>query len=236
MARGIDLVIGMGTEVGIGQGMLGPDGIAEIGRKSDGGIRRGADTAALIVAGDGGSWRISVGRGDVGVDVEQLAHQQRNLHVEVVEKLPSPLEKGVQVVGVILKEGRLAVGCLQGIPVQPAPLAVVADAYVARERFVGVVADGYGERLRPVGCGDDTAVAVGLLHETVHPLDSHVMVSVQLLIPLHRTEIGGSEQSLPPSPSEGGGGRAVMIRGIFHCRSTTRLSPLTSHLSPLTST
>ena len=108
----------------------------------------GAATVCLIVTGDAGSGRILLGGSDVGVDVKQLTERERDFHVKIVEELPPLLEKGVQVVGVILKERRFAVGRLQRIPMQSPPLAVVADADVARERLVCVVTDGDGQCLR----------------------------------------------------------------------------------------
>ena len=141
------------------------------------------------------------------MNVKQLAHQECDFHIEIVEVLPPALKEGAQVIGIMLEERRLAIGSLQGIPMQSSPVAVVADAYVACKGFVTIVTDGDGERLWAIWCSNDTAVAVGLLHKTVHALNHHMVIPVQFLIPLHRSEIGGGEkgESLPRTPSQGGG-------------------------------
>ena len=65
------------------------------------------------------------------MDVKQLAHFQHDFEIEVIEELVVVLEEGVQVVGVELEEGALAVGRLQCVPMDAAPGAVVTDADVA---------------------------------------------------------------------------------------------------------
>jgi hypothetical protein len=116
--------------------------------------------------------------------------------VEVEEKLPLSLEERAQVVGQELEEGALAIGREQGVPVLVPPVAVVAQADVFHGAFQAVVLrDGQRQRLQAVGGGDDTAVAVGLLHEIVMSLDEAAVITVELLVPLHRTEISGREEA-----------------------------------------
>ena len=151
---------------------------------------------------------------DVWMDVEQLAHQRGDVVIEVDEKLPSALEEGCQVVGIELKEGRLAVGTAYGIPVQVPPVAVVADAYVAGEAARVVVCYGNGKCLYAVRGGDAATVAVGLFHETVVLFHPYLLVAIEFLVPLHGSEIGGGEQALCEAPL-----RLLWRRGVAgYCR------------------
>ena len=52
----------------------------------------------------------------------------------------------------------------------------------------------YGESLWTIGCGNDHAVAVGLLDETLMPLYQTGLMPVKFLIPLYRTEISGGKK------------------------------------------
>ena len=133
---------------------------------------------------------IDFGGRNVGMDVEQAAHHSHDLLIEIQQKSPPPLEKRSQVVRIELKEGGVAIGTAQGIPMKVPPVAVVADPHVAD---VGrtIVDDRYGERLHPLRRSDEASVAVGLFHEMVMALQPHLTIPVQFLIPLHRTEIGG---------------------------------------------
>ena len=64
---------------------------------------------------------------------------------------------------------------------------------------------GYGEGLQTVGGGNDATVAIGLLLIGVVLFYQATVVAVKLLIPLHRTEIGGLQQCR-------GHGRRVFFR------------------------
>ena len=130
-----------------------------------------------------------------GVNVQPLAHQPCDFHVEIIEEIPPFLKKWIQVVGIIFKERRLAIGRLQRIPVQATPIAVVADAQVAHEDFRLVVYHGHRQCQRTIGRSDDTAVAVGLFLEMVHALYPYMFEPVQFLIPLNRSEIGGGKKT-----------------------------------------
>ena len=48
-----------------------------------------------------------------------------------------------------------------------------------------------GKCLYAIGCGNDTAIAIGLLLERVVLLYQAMVIAVQLLIPLYRTKVGG---------------------------------------------
>ena len=124
-----------------------------------------------------------------------------DVEVEVEEEGVLFLKKGSQVVGIKLEEGRLAVGRHQRVPVQMSPVAMVRDTNVAHGAFRAVVSfNGHGERLRTVGRGNDTSVAVGLLHKMVVLLNDarHAM---QLLVPLYGAEVGGAEKGTGPTPA-----------------------------------
>ena len=148
---------------------------------------------------------------DIWLEADQRAECVGDGGVEVEEVVPRPLEEGVEVISIILEEWALAVGRTERTPVDPSPVAVVADAHVAHYSFVepsviGLL-HGYGERLRPVGCGDQAAVAVGLLDEVVAALYVHALVAVHLLPPLDRGEVGRTEQS----PTRKGVGHVVVV-------------------------
>ncbi len=70
-----------------------------------------------------------------------------------------------------------------------APVAMIADA--ERLDKSGVPFHRYGEGQWALGGGDDAAVAVGLLLETLVLLYDYGVVAIEFLIPLDRTEIGG---------------------------------------------
>ena len=67
---------------------------------------------------------------DDGMYIEQLANLLADGFVEVEEIVPALFEERAQVVLIIHEEGRVAVGRLQGVPMEVAPVAVVADADV----------------------------------------------------------------------------------------------------------
>ncbi len=76
------------------------------------------------------------------------------------------------------------------------PVAVVADAYVPDLLRPGGSFHWHSQRLRTVGGGNHAAVAVGLLAESVAPLDENTVVAVQFLVPLHRPEVGCTKKNL----------------------------------------
>lgn len=157
-------------ERAVGYGVLGAYDVAEV-----------VDVVARV--GD-----ISVGQTRWRLDVEQFAHLKRYLHVEIIEICGAALKERAYVVGVVFEERRLTVGRHEGVPVQVPPIAVVADACVATLGR-GVVLGGDGQCLRSVGCCYDATVAVSLFDEAVVMLYEYTFVAVQLLIPLHRTEV-----------------------------------------------
>lgn len=77
-----------------------------------------------------------------------------------------------------------------------APGTVITDADVAHLTLQPVVAfDRHSERLCALCGGDNAAIAIGLLDEVVMLLDIAKTIAIELLIPLHRTEISGGEKS-----------------------------------------
>ena len=167
-----DLPIGARAESGVGLRMLGADDVAVVAQSLGAGVvRRGVAHR--------------------GLDVHQLADLLPDGLVEVDQILVLLLEEGTDVVGVVLEEGAFAVGALQGVPVDPPPLVVVADAQVAGLCLFGGVLHRHGQRLRPVGGGDDSPVAVGLLLVGVALLYQCGVSPIELLVPLDGAEIGG---------------------------------------------
>ena len=128
--------------------------------------------------------------------VEQFTHLLANLHVVVVEELPLALEKRADVVGVVVEKRRLTVCTEQRMPMDMPPVTVVADAYVPDLLRPGGSFHRHSQRLRTVGSGNHTAVAVGLLAKSVASLDENTVVAVQFLIPLHRPEVGCTKKNL----------------------------------------
>ena len=133
-----------------------------------------------------------IGRGVFhgGTDVNQLAYSLSDFLVEIYKIVDSPLIEWADIIGIIFKEWTLAIGALKSIPVCAAPLVVVADAQVFHLVSVRQPFYGHCESLQSVGRSDDTAVAVGLFLIGVVLLNDGAVVSVELLIPLYRTEIG----------------------------------------------
>lgn len=171
------LIIRCRVEVGVGQRMFRANSLAEV------------DNCIIL------RWQHDILFRECYLwpHVEQLAHGVHDVEVEVEEKGVLFLEERSQVVGIKLEEGRLAVGRHQRVPVQMSPVAMVRDTNVAHGAFRAVVSFyGHGERLRTVGRGNDTSVAVGLLHKMIVLLDDarHAM---QLLVPLNGAEVGGTE-------------------------------------------
>lgn len=179
------LIIRCGVEVGVGQRMLRANSLAEV------------DNCIIL------RWQHDILFRECYLwpHVEQLTHGVHDVEVEVEEEGVPFLEKGSQVVGIKLEERCLAVGRHQGVPVQMSPVAMVRDTNIAHGAFRAVVSFyGHGERLRTVGRGNDTSVAVGLLHKVVVLLNDarHAM---QLLVPLYGAEVGGAEKGRSPTPA-----------------------------------
>ena len=64
------------------------------------------------------------------LDIDQIAHFLADGLVEVEEKLPFLFKERTDIILIIIKEGRLSIGTLQGVPMQMPPVAVIADADV----------------------------------------------------------------------------------------------------------
>ena len=151
---------------------------------------------------------------DDGMNVEQLANLLADGFVEVEEIVPALFEERTQVVLIIHEEGRVAVGRLQGVPMEVAPVAVVADAssphlppptgggglrLICGRNLpqLGEAGGGFygdGQCLRTLCSGDDTAVAVGLLLERLIALYPHLVGTVEFLVPLDGSEVGGRKE------------------------------------------
>ena len=123
-------------------------------------------------------------------DVEKLYHLLHDLHVEVEEELVLLLIERADVVLVILEEGALAVCREERIPMHVAPIGMIRDTDILhRHRRIVIRRD--GESQRTIGGGYDHAIAISLLDETLMALYQALIVAMEFLIPLHRTEIGG---------------------------------------------
>ena len=193
-----DLIIATWLELRVGLGMLGADDVAEV-----------TDVPTCTLFGG----EECVGGLHLWMDVEQLAHQHGDVVIEIDKELPFALKERREVVGIEFEERRLAVGTADGIPVQVAPVAMVADTCVAGEAARDIVGHGYGECLYAVRGGDAASVAVGLLHEVVVLLYPYLMVTVEFLVQLHGTEVGCGYKALREAPL-----RRLRRRGVAGCR------------------
>ncbi len=172
----IDLIIRCWCERRVGQWLFRTYGIAEIGSVKCGGIY------------------ITVGKLQVGVYVEQFTNLVSDGQVKVKEIVPTLHEEWLQVIGIELKEGTFAIGRQQGIPVQVTPVAMVADAHIGHIAFRSCgMAGRHSECLRSSGGGYDTTVTVGLFHEMFVPFEQAKVITIELLEPLHRSEISGRQ-------------------------------------------
>ena len=64
------------------------------------------------------------------LDVEKFAHLFADSLVEIEEIVPTLLKERADIILIIIEERRLAIGALKGVPMQMAPVAVVADTEV----------------------------------------------------------------------------------------------------------
>ena len=136
----------------------------------------------------------------MGMDVEQFAHFLGDSHIEIEEIFPAGFKERADVVFVELKERALAVGTLQRIPMFRAPFAMIADANILDEPLLGEVGGGlfhrHRQRLHPLRGSNDATVAESLFQEMLMLFYQHTAETVQFLIPLHRSEICRSKNSL----------------------------------------
>ena len=130
----------------------------------------------------------------MGLNIYQLAYLLSDGLVEIEQIVPALLEERPQVVLVIVKERRLAIGTLNSIPVQMSPVAMVADAEVLYQHGVTMFY-WHRECLDTIGGCNETTIPEGLLLEILPPLYLYILSPMQLLIPLHRTEIGCTQQN-----------------------------------------
>lgn len=168
--------------------MLGTDGIAEVGKEGNlplpffmGGIP-GCRNRRVVCWGKEGLSEL-----DVRLDVKEFAHLAGDVEIEVEEGFPMVFEKRADVVDVVVEERAVAIGTAERIPVFRAPFAMIADERLT----VGIAMNGNRQRLRSLRGGDDAAVAIGLFDEVIAVFQQHTVVTMQLLIPLHGTEISG---------------------------------------------
>ena len=105
----VDLVVASWLEVGVRCRVLGTD-------------------RSTVVNDRGGS--VGLGEGDAWLDVEKFAHLLADLLVEIKQERIAFIKEGADVILVVFKEGRLAIGRLQGIPMQTAPMAMIAQTDV----------------------------------------------------------------------------------------------------------
>jgi hypothetical protein len=70
----------------------------------------------------------------MGLDIDQFADFHPNILIEINQEGPAFIEEWQKVILIILKEWRLAIGTLKGIPVQVAPIAMVTDTDIFDEQ------------------------------------------------------------------------------------------------------
>ena len=123
-------------------------------------------------------------------DVEQLYHLLHNFHIEIKEEFVFLLVKRADVVLIILEERTLTISREKRIPMHVAPVGMVGNANILHRQRSAVISRN-GERKRTIGGRNDHTVAVSLLDKALMALYQAFLIAVQLLIPLHRTEIRG---------------------------------------------
>lgn len=120
----------------------------------------------------------------------------RYLKVEIEEVIPSLFEKRTYVIGKKLEKWTFAIGRHQSVPMYMPPTSMIAHTDVFHAAFWPIISlDGHGERLRPVGRGNDTTVAKGLLKEIIMAFQQRLAVAIELLVPLDGSKIGGREHA-----------------------------------------
>ena len=67
------------------------------------------------------------------MDIQEFAEFVGDGHVEVEQVLPALLKERTDIIYIVIKERTVAIGAHQGIPVQMAPVAMVADVDIRDE-------------------------------------------------------------------------------------------------------
>lgn len=144
-----------------------------------------------------GRWFGQVGGGhfNAGSQFQQTAYCLPQGLVEIHQKGVGPFVEGQNVIGIIFEERAILVGACQCCAVAVAPVAVSADADVARGGARGgIVLYGDGERQRTVGSRNDAAVAVGLFHIVLAAFLPDAGGGIEFGIVVYGAQIGRSEQ------------------------------------------
>ena len=158
-AVGKDLPVGGGTERGVvGVGVLGVDALA------------------VVVGGTGLTGPVVGGGHEAGMDVDETAAEFDEAEIEIEEEREALLVEGAEGILIVEEEGGAGIGCREGVPVDAAPVAVVADTDILHQALgaIGLLRR-HGERQHTVATADETAVAVGLLHVVVPLLHLHLL-------------------------------------------------------------
>lgn len=156
-----------------------------VGRRSErlvGFIARfGADGFSEIVGLHGGGVNVVTGRAYVGCQAEPMANQLLEGRVKVDEVGEVLTVDGQKVVGHIFKKRAVLITTFQGVPVQVAPVAVVAQPDVACRHFAfAFVHDGQRQGQLTIGAGYEAAVAIGLLDIVVVAVQNDVGRTIEL--------------------------------------------------------
>ena len=167
--------------MGVVYAHLGPNGFAQV---NEGGVVE----PGLHVRG--------VVDGFLRFEFKQIAHGMFESLVEINEKARCRLfVERPEVVGIVVEKGAVFVGAHNGVPVEAAPSAVVADSNIAGAWFQAVAMhNGYAQSQRPALGSNQAAVAIGLFHKVVAPFLHYVVAAKEFGVALHRSQIGRREQ------------------------------------------
>lgn len=125
------------------------------------------------------------------MDVDKFTHLLTDGFIEINQEVVLLLKERTDIIGIIVEEGTLAIGTLQGIPVYTSPLVMVADAEILDQRFIVRMLHWDCQCLDTVCRTDETAVAIGLLLIGVVLFYQTEVIAGELLIPLDGSEVGG---------------------------------------------
>ena len=102
-----------------------------------------------------------------GVNIYKGTDEAKKFLVEVGQKLPLLFIERSKVISIILKERTLPVAALQSIPMQMAPVAVIADTDVTHQGMRCRLLNGDTKRKGTLGAVYHATVTEGLLAVTV---------------------------------------------------------------------
>jgi len=101
------------------------------------------------------------------LDIQQFAHLLTNRLIIIYQSLPMALcKERAQVVLVILKERGITIGCLQSLPMQMTPVAMIRNPDITY-RITCIMHHRYRQGLNTLRRSYQAAITIGLLLESL---------------------------------------------------------------------